>query len=375
MIFSHFSGNSYDYFFYLNTLSSNKTLITSVLLDLTNLLSFITVNYDDFWYKTIFGNQELSTYYFNHPEIIFFSSEIKNFIFETSLTSFFTGLLTNELTENLLNPVFMIGQVVLTLYLIGLIVIYFFTFFGVSSTDESIIDHDYVINTILIESEEEIGSWDDIIVASIIFFFIFGFYFYFNVFFLLTWVPEVTLIIYLFPAIYYIIICIPTFLLYDFGLFFLAYLRGVGASSVILFELLFDYIAFMAFYIRLCVQGVRLVLMTFVYVSLHDLILLTPVNSKFFLGNDSIVDLLNNFSLTYESFSYLLLSKLPIKILYWLYELAHTFFVVTAQFIAFFAMVFWLFFFLYTFFVFEKFENYFSEKRANRAIKINQLLG
>ena len=122
------------------------------------------------------------------------------------------------------------------------------------------------------------------------------------------------LIIYLFPGIYYIIICIPTFLLYDFGIFFLSYLRGVGASSVILFELVFDYIAFLAFYIRLCVQGVRLILMIFVYVSLHDLILLSPVNPKLFLGNDSLIDDVSNLSLTYESFSYFFFTKLPVKI-------------------------------------------------------------
>jgi hypothetical protein len=105
-------------------------------------------------------------------------------------------------------------------------------------------------------------------------------------------------------------------LLYDFGIFFLAYLRGVGPSSVLIFELVFDYIAFMAFYIRLCVQGVRLILMTFVYVSLHDLILLSPVNSELFVGNESLMETLGGLSLTYESFSYFFLSKLPAKILY-----------------------------------------------------------
>lgn len=164
-------------------------------------------------------------------------------------------------------------------------------------------------------------------------------------------------------------------MLYDFGLFFLSYLRGVGPSSVVIFELVFDYIAFMAFYIRLSVQGVRLILMTFVYISLHDLILLTPVNNELFIGNESFLDTLGNLSLTYESFSYFFFSQLPLKIIYWIYELGHTFFVVTAQFIAFFAMVFWLFFFLYTFFVFEKFENYFSEKRDQRLARLNELRG
>jgi len=49
-----------------------------------------------------------------------------------------------------------------------------------------------------------------------------------------------------------------------------------------------------------------------------------------------------------------------------MYELFHTFFVVTGQIVAYFAMVFWLFLFLFTFFTMESFEKYFSEKRAIR---------
>ena len=49
-----------------------------------------------------------------------------------------------------------------------------------------------------------------------------------------------------------------------------------------------------------------------------------------------------------------------------MYELFHTFFVVTGQFVAYFAMIFWLFLFLFTFFTAEKHENYFNEKRKQR---------
>lgn len=97
------------------------------------------------------------------------------------------------------------------------------------------------------------------------------------------------LITYLLPGIYYIILCIPTFLLYDFGIFFISYLNGVGSSSVILFSLLFDYIAFLAFYIRLSVQGVRLILMALVYGSLYEFIVLHPLNSKLILGDDLLI--------------------------------------------------------------------------------------
>jgi len=76
----------------------------------------------------------------------------------------------------------------------------------------------------------------------------------------------------------------PTYLIYDFGIYFLTYLRGVGASSLIIMELMYDYIALAAFYIRLMVQGVRLVLMIFTYISLHDLILFFDFSLLFFFG-------------------------------------------------------------------------------------------
>lgn len=345
---------------------NNGQLLWSVMLDQYINTTITNMFYDDFWFKSFLSSKESTLVLSYHPEIVFLQNGIKNFLLNPYTTNFFYSLMTLDLNESYLSPVLLFPQFVLIVYLISLFSIFLFSFFSAANNDENLIDHDFLINSLLIESEEEFGSLDDMIIAGILFFYVFGWYFYFNAFFLLTWLPETMLIIYLFPGIYYIIICIPTFLLYDFGIFFLSYLRGVGASSVILFELVFDYIAFLAFYIRLCVQGVRLILMIFVYVSLHDLILLSPVNPKLFLGNDSLIDDVSNLSLTYESFSYFFFTKLPVKILYWIYELAHTFFVVTAQFIAFFAMVFWLFFFLYTFFVFEKFEDFFTEKRKSR---------
>ena len=218
--------------------------------------------------------------------------------------------------ESYLSPVLLFPQLVLIVYVTCMFSIFIFGFFGASSTEENLVDHDYLINNFLVESEEDIGSIDDMIIGGILFFYIFGWYFYINAFFLLTWLPETMLILYILPGMYYLIVCVPTFLLYDFGVFFLSHLRGIGASSVITFELIFDYIAFFGFYIRLGVQGVRLILMIFVYVSLHDLILLNPINPKLFLGNDSLYDDLSNLSLTYESFSYFFFSKIPLKILY-----------------------------------------------------------
>ena len=96
--------------------------------------------------------------------------------------------------------------------------------------------------------------------------------------------PELILVFYLLPSLYFIIIGIPTFLVYDFGIYFLVYLRGVGASSILVFELMYDYIAVVVFYTRILVQGVRLILMIFTYASMHDLVLFFTFNQKMFLG-------------------------------------------------------------------------------------------
>jgi hypothetical protein len=110
-------------------------------------------------------------------------------------------------------------------------------------------------------------------------------------------------------------------------------------------------------------------LMLFVYASLHDYILFWSWHSRFWLyGSYDIWRDLTSLELTFSSISYFVL-KLPGYIIYWIYELLHTFFVVTGQFIAFFAMVFWLFFYLYTFFTYEPHEEYLSFMRKYKEIR------
>lgn len=97
-----------------------------------------------------------------------------------------------------------------------------------------------------------------------------------------------SIIFFSFPFLYYIIFSLPTYLVYNFGVFFVTYLRGSGASSLLVMELMYDYIAFLAFYIRLIVQSVRLILMISTYISLHDLILFFDFDLKLFFGVDLI---------------------------------------------------------------------------------------
>jgi len=100
--------------------------------------------------------------------------------------------------------------------------------------------------------------------------------------------PELMLVMYVFPFLYYIILLIPTFLVFDFGIYFLGYLKGVGSSPVMLLELIYDYISFAAFYIRVLVQAVRLLLMTFTYASLHDFIIFYSLDQRWLSGSENI---------------------------------------------------------------------------------------
>jgi len=58
------------------------------------------------------------------------------------------------------------------------------------------------------------------------------------------------------------------------------------------------------------------------------------------MGNETFWDDINHIIKTPTYFSYFLVFKLSGHIIYFFYELFHTLFVITAQFIAFFAMVF-----------------------------------
>ena len=85
-----------------------------------------------------------------------------------------------------------------------------------------------------------------------------------------------------------IVLGVPVFLLYDFGIFYVTYLRGVGPTPVLFAELMYDYIGILAFFIRLVVQGVRIVLMTLTYVGLHDFIIFHIYDNSILLTTESV---------------------------------------------------------------------------------------
>lgn len=367
--FNSIFDQSFDYFFFLfwffNLIQSKLQLFNSLILDLFISSKTIDLFFSSEWFNFLLSSKYSVFVFIFHPELIIVNNFI-SFNFSSYLSNIYLSLFNNVNIENFFSPILLLPQLLFLVFFFSVFLNFYFSFYTSSTNEENTIDIDFLMNSATIESEKEISSFDDIILTFIVLFYTFGWYFYIHCWSLLNFMPELILVFYLFPILYFIIIGIPSFLIYDFGIFFLIYLKGVGSSSTIIFELLFDYIAVIIFYTRITVQGVRLILMLFTYISMHDLVLLFSFNQKILLGYDSLWEEFNSFNFNFDSITYFILFSLPGRFLYWVYEILHTFFVVTVQFAAFFAIVFWLFLFLYTFFVIEKQENYFSIKRNKK---------
>lgn len=363
----------YDVYFntcsYASLFISHYEYFFAVLLDkyLTNLTNKLP--YNDEWFRAYLASIDTTSTLYYYPELNnILDNNTLNYI--VPYISFVrTGIQYLLDSENLLTAVMLFPQYIMCLMFIAFFSILYFNYYTTSTKEENITDHDFLIFNATVDAEEEIGSIDDMLFGFLIFFYIFAWFFYVYFWSTITFLPELLIILWLFPVIYGVILLIPASLLYDFGIYFLGYLRGVGTTPIFLSEVLFDYIAIFAFFIRLVVQGVRLLLMFFVYISFHDLILYWSWDVRWFYNPESFWQDLYSLDLTLGSITYFFFFKLPNHIVYFMYELLHTFFVVTAQFFAFIGMVFWLFFFLYTFFTFEPHEAYLSYKRKLNDLK------
>lgn len=341
-------------------------ILASVVLDQIYALSIFLLPFFNEFLRHFSASIEFSAFLESHPEYyLIFKNYSLNFYYNY-FSNFYVSLYSLNISESFLTPVMIIFQFFfIFLLILGFLMVYF-NYYGSVSSEENLIDHDYLIFNITIEAEEEIGSIDDMLLSSVILLYIFLWFFWIYSWSSIGITPKLTMSVYLFPFIYYIIIFIPFSLLYDYGLYFLTYLNGVGKSSTLIVELMFDYIAVSIFYLRLIVQNVRLAFMLFTFIELHELVIFYNLDKNLFPINESFVDSWDNVKTYHNSSNFYLLYTVPALLLKWLYELFHTFFMVIFQFIAFFAMIFWLFLFLYTMFVSETQENYFTFKRAFR---------
>lgn len=251
-------------------------------------------------------------------------------------------------------------------YVIFIFAAFYFSYYSSPSKEESSVDADYLCASVTVESEKELGSFDDILLPGIIIVYTFGWYFAIQYWNLFHTSPEMILCFFFLPILYYTICNIPTFLLNDFGILYNCYLRGVVPSPSLVFELMFDYVAVISFYIRMLTQAVRLALMFLAYAGLHDYVIFMHYDRLYIVCNESVWEEISNIGTSPRAFTYFILGTLPTILMSLLYEVVHTIFVLTGQFVAYFGMIFWLFLFLFTFFIVEEQEKYFKTRKKFR---------
>jgi hypothetical protein len=275
-----------------------------------------------------------------HPEIIFFKNQIfNNYVFDFLVDVNITAIQYLE-SESLLSPIILFPQLLFIIYLGFFFVAFFFSFYSSSTKEESTIDSDYLSSSLVVESEKELGSVDDMIMPSIILIYTCSWYFYIHALIFFSTSPELTLTVFFLPLIFYTISFAPTFLVHDFGIIYNCYLKGIVPSTSLIIELTYDYISVICFYIRVLTQAIRLALMFIVYVSMHDLVIETYYYNQLFNGTESIWEELSNLDASVPSITYFLVCVLPTIINNWLFEIIHTFFVITGQLIAYIGMIF-----------------------------------
>lgn len=377
---NYFFDDSVDLFFDTLWFVSNNTisfqLLWSFLLDFYVSMNIEKYSISEDWFRNFVTSHDISLFVLTHPEILLIKSQFCN-NFVTSFFSEKTFAIFELLeSESFLPAIMLAPQFIFILFITTIFISFYFSYYSSPVKEEALVDSDYLAANITVESEKELGSIDDYILTLLIFMYIFGWYFYINFWNMLNLTPENVMTFYVIPQLYIIIFSIPTLLLYDFGVVFPMYLKGVALSALPIFEIIYDFIALISLYVRLMVQAVRLVLMLLTYASMHDVILFYSYDQKFLLGNESLWDEISNIDVTCNSITYFTLFIVPGHILYWQYELFHVFFVLTGQFVAYIAMIFWLFQFLFTLFTFEVQEKFFGHKKWSRQkflYKVKQL--
>jgi len=108
-----------------------------------------------------------------HPEYYYFLENFNKFYiypFSSELDNVLNILIRDE---NVIMPVFIITHIIITSLFLLFFIILYFSHYSSSVKEETTIDHDYLSSNATFESEEEVGSLDDILLGMTVLIFIF----------------------------------------------------------------------------------------------------------------------------------------------------------------------------------------------------------
>lgn len=256
---------------------------------------------------------------------------------------------------------------------VGLMALMLFMSFFSKGEEEAEADSEANIVSIASEAEKETLSADDTINATVALLIFLVCYGCFTLCAYVNQFGEHLMFFVCIPAILFSILLLPLSLLFDFGLFFAAYLRGCGGTASMLFELVYDYVGVLAYFVRLLVQFIRLLIVVMGFLSLQEAIVASYKPDGPGTPTESFLEELSHVEASFSSISYYLANGFFNRLLYLNYEMVHFLFLISVQLTAFFAMVFWLYFLFYSFYCAEKCEMHIRNIKEYRSIMLRRL--
>jgi hypothetical protein len=148
------------------------------MLDQIYALSIVLLPFFNEFLRHFSNSSEFCTFLESHPEYyLIFKDYSLNFYYDY-FSNFYVSLYSLNISESFLTPVMIVFQFFfIFLLILGFLMVYF-NYYGSISSEENLIDHDYLIFNITIEAEEEIGSIDDMLLSSVILLYIFLWFFW-----------------------------------------------------------------------------------------------------------------------------------------------------------------------------------------------------
>jgi hypothetical protein len=148
-----------------------------MLLDQIYALSIILLPFFNEFLKHFANSIEFHTFLESHPEYYLIFKDYSINYYYSYFSNFYLSIYSLTATESFLTPVMIVFQFFfIFLLVLGFLMVYF-NYYGSISSEENLIDHDYLVFNITIEAEEEIGSLDDMLLASVILLYIFLWFF------------------------------------------------------------------------------------------------------------------------------------------------------------------------------------------------------
>jgi hypothetical protein len=316
-------------------------------------------------FNFVFFSQE---WFFIHMycEELYFSTEflnlmIKNFIFYANFLNINLSIVEGHyiVFQSIFDFLFFFFFLILLL-LVGI------TCYHNIFLEDNSVDHDYINCMLVILSEKELNSFDDMSNLIFILLFFFGWFLYFYSLNHIIFFYDISMILLFLPLLNYLLLLIPFFLLLDFSYNFVSYLRGISVSASFLIEFVFDYINLLGFLLRTFVQNVRFLIIILVCFSINELWVYYDLTQTFFFYDTQTFDDVLNLNFSYFTKFYYIVFFFFKQFIYIIYEIIHTFFVILIQLSSFLIMTFWLFSFLYTYFSISIHEQYFEQYRLKK---------